>query len=86
MINRKVEIRAIVVLEQHSKNILTKLDNMTSIAKVISNVSVPMWDDSMMNKAMDYIQDIIENIPVYNLKCLPNYEAVEVLKNEIDKL
>ena len=86
MINRKVEIRAIVVLEQHSKNILTKLDNMTSIAKVISNVIVPMWDDAMMNKAMDYIQDIIENIPVYNLKCLPNYEAVEVLKNEIDKL
>lgn len=86
MINRKVPIKAIVILQQHKKNILTKLDVMASIARVISNVIVPLWDETLMNKAMDCIQDIIEHIPVYNLKCLPNYEAVDVLKNEIDKL
>ena len=85
MINRRVSIKAVVILEQYDKNILTKLDTMTALANIIPNVIVPMWDKDMMNKAIDCIESILLNIPVYNLKCQPNYEAVDLLKNEIHK-
>lgn len=85
-INRRVQVKAIVVLEQDLENIVSKLDVMTALAKILSNVTVPMWDEALMNKAMDYIEDILVNIPVYNLKCRPDRGAVDVLRNEIDSI
>ena len=53
---------------------------------MIPNITAPTWEKNLLNKAMDYLEDIVNEVPVYKLKCTPYIEAVEVLKKEIDKL
>ena len=85
-INRDVEISAIVVLEQAKENSVEKLDTLQSFNHMIPNITAPTWEKNLLNKAMDYLEDIVNEVPVYKLKCTPDIEAVEVLKKEIDKL
>ena len=53
---------------------------------MLPNVTAPTWEEKLMNNAVDMLQDMVENIPVYKLKCRPDLDAVKVLKTEIDKL
>lgn len=85
-INRNVPISAIVVLEQSKENSVEKLETLDAFNNMIPNITAPTWEKTLLNKAMDYLEDIISDIPVYKLKCRPDLEAVEVLKKEIDKL
>lgn len=85
-INRDVEISAIVVLEQAKENSVEKLDTLQAFNHMIPNITAPTWEKNLLNKAMDYLEDIVNEVPVYKLKCTPDIEAVEVLKKEIDKL
>ena len=85
-INRDVEIRAIVVLEQAKENSVEKLDTLQAFNHMIPNITAPTWEKNLLNKAMDYLEDIVNEVPVYKLKCTPDIEAVEVLKKEIDKI
>jgi len=39
-----------------------------------------------MNKALDLLDEIVEAVPVYRLYCRPDYEAVAVLKQELENL
>ena len=85
-INRDVEISAIVVLEQAKENSVEKLDTLQAFNHMIPNITAPTWEKNLLNKAMDYLEDMVNEVPVYKLKCTPDIEAVEVLKKEIDKL
>lgn len=85
-INRDVGISAIVVLEQAKENLIEKLDTFQAFNHMIPNITAPTWEKKLLNKAMDYLEDMVNEIPVYKLKCTPDIEAVEVLKKEIDKL
>lgn len=85
-INRSIQIDAIVVLEQAKENSVEKLDILQAFNHMIPNITAPTWEKNLLNKAMDYLEDIINEIPVYKLKCTPDIEAVDVLKREIDKL
>ena len=85
-INRDIEISDIVVLEQAKENSVEKLDTLQAFNHMIQNITAPTWEKNLLNKAMDYLEDIVNEVPVYKLKCTPDIEAVEVLKKEIDKL
>ena len=85
-INRNVPISAIVVLEQSKENSVEKLETLDAFNNMIPNIIAPTWEKTLLNKAMDYLEDMISDIPVYKLKCTPDLEAVEVLKKEIDEL
>lgn len=85
-INRKVPISAIVVLERDDENSIEKLEILDGFIHMLPNVIAPNWEEKLMNNAVDMLQDMIENIPVYKLKCRPDLDAVKVLKAEIDKL
>ena len=85
-INRKVPIDAIVLLERGKTNQIYKLNPVESTLGLIERSFSPKWDRELMEKTLNYIDDIINEVPVYKLKCTPDIEAVEVLKKEIDKL
>ncbi len=85
-INRSIQINAIVVLEQAKENSVEKLDTLQAFNHMIPNITAPTWEKNLLNKAMDYLEDIVNEVPVYKLNCTPDIEAVEVLKKEIDKL
>ena len=68
------------VLEQAKENSIEKLDTIQAFNHMIPNITAPTWEKNLLNKAMDYLEDIVNEIPVYKLKCTPDIEAVEVLK------
>lgn len=85
-INRKVPIEAIVVIEQDEENGVERLSPIEGFIHMMPNLTAPTWEESLMTKGIDQLKDMVENIPVFKLKCKPDEEAVEALKKEIDRL
>lgn len=84
-LNCKVKINVIVVLEQSNHNELSLLSGIQGGLELIQLAFAPNWNEGMLNKAMDAIDSIIQNIPILKLSCRPDLEAVRVLKEGLRK-
>lgn len=84
--NRQVPLMAIVVLEQAEENALTRLNAADALFHLLTNIHVPRWEPTLYNKALDRLDEIIPEIPVYLLRCRPDLDAVMTLKREMDRL
>lgn len=73
----------IVFLEQAKENIVAKLPSALAIQALFSNVFVDRAVHQEWNKALDLIIKLMENVPVYHLKCTPDERAVDVLEQTI---
>ena len=82
--NISTPISAIVVLRKGSKNKVDKLTLQAAFKHIYSETIINIWDEQFVNMVVDMILDIIDNIPVYLLSCLPNQDAVELLKSKIE--
>ncbi|MDF2906411.1 MAG: hypothetical protein K0R34_1732 [Herbinix sp.] len=85
-INRRVPLRAIVLLEQADNNQIARLTPLQGILGLIPVTFAPDWDEKQMNRAIDTIEQIGMQVPIYALYCKPNLEALEILKGELEKL
>jgi len=85
-INKKVPIKALVLLERGEKNNVMRISALQGAMSLIGLTYAPGWSDGLMNSALDLLDDLVKKVPVYRLCCRPDYEAVKVLKQEIQKL
>lgn len=85
-INKRLAISAIVLLERSNKNRVERLSHLQGAIGLIGLTYAPGWDEELMNKALDLLDEIVEAVPVYRLYCRPDYEAVAVLKQELENL
>lgn len=85
-INRKVPITAIVCLKQAKENSVRRMSVYEGMLGILKRIYAPMWKCSMQTKAVDRAQELAEEIPVLELSCRPDYEAVTVLKEAIQCL
>ena len=85
-INRDVPLTAFVALEQAKENCVEQLYGLDAFGAVIPNLICPAWDRALTEKALDYINDFIEQIPVFRLRCRPDVESVEVLDRALSEL
>lgn len=85
-INRDVPLTAYVVLEQALENSVERLYGMDAFGAVYQNLVYPNWDRELTEKALDFINDFLENIPVFRLRCRPDVEAVETLEAALREL
>ena len=83
--NESAPLSAIVVLEQAEVNSICRLEYTEAIIRLLPEFSLHRWDAKFMNEAMDLITDILESVPVYLLKCRPDEQAVQVLRQTIEK-
>lgn len=86
-INRRVPITAIVVLERgdinQAQQITKPLEAFTSL---LPHIQYPSWDIGLAGKAMDLLDDFLQEIPVIRLRCKPEPEAVDILEKVIETL
>ena len=82
-VNKSVPIEAIVVLEQAKENHITRLRQIDAFSKLYSESTVIAWDKDFIETHMSVIQELINHVPVYQLRCRPDLEAVTVLKEKI---
>ncbi len=82
----KLPLKAIVILEQSSENRVEGLPPLLSFLELAKHAFAPDWNSTLMNLAMDAIENIITTIPVLKLSCRPDLGSVEVLKRKMEEL
>lgn len=85
-INRDVPLTAYVILEQAYENSVERLTGMEAFGAVYQNLVYPNWDRELTEKALDFIDDFLEKVPVFRLRCRPDVEAVETLEAALREL
>lgn len=81
--NKEFPISSIVFLEQDTSNHIVQLQGFIAFKKLLSEVSINYWNGSACTHALQLIEDISANIPIYLLSCTPTLEAVNRLAKEI---
>lgn len=78
--NMKVPLNCIVMLERSPENSIERLDMNRALQLLMPRCFLPYYDQEMMNKAMITLENLVGVIPIYLLKCRPDYEAVELVR------
>ncbi len=77
--NETLPIQAIVMLRQAKENTVMRLSPMQAFMKMYSQLTVNSWNREQVSHASDLLEDLIAQIPVYELGCTISEEAVDVL-------
>lgn len=78
--NESMPIRAIVMLSQGKENTIEKLSPFQAFSQIYSQITINFWNKQAQQRAMDLIEDLVTNVPVYHLSCTISEEAVETLE------
>lgn len=83
--NRDVLLKGIIVLEQASENTIEKLDGLVLFERMVNNIFIPHWFKPGVESAMETIDHLLTNVPVYLLKCRKDEEAVSMVERVLLK-
>ncbi|MEQ8174749.1 MAG: hypothetical protein ABRQ26_06710 [Syntrophomonadaceae bacterium] len=83
--NQSAPLGAIVFLEQAEKNEIEKLNQYEAFMRLAARSFLLRWDVEAMDHSLNTVQEIVNNIDCYLLKCLPDYDAVELVKKCLDQ-
>lgn len=78
-LNTCARLYAIVMLEQSGENSIHALSPEETIVRLMPRCFLPYFDRSLMDMAVNVLENIIKRTPVYLLKCRPDREAVELV-------
>lgn len=81
--NASIPVSAVVVLGQAAENRIRRLMPGEALRRIYPELTIHRWDPDFVNKALELSLDLLESVPVYLLECLPNQEAVQVLKQTL---
>ncbi len=78
--NEHAPLCAIVVLEQGKQNQLRRLSGAEAMGHIWPEISARRWDGEFVAKATSLCAQLLTDIPVYRLECLPSESAAMLLK------
>ena len=82
-VNDSCSIRAIVFLKQERQCQLRRLGIAEGFQSIFSGLTVNSWDREFVSFACDFAEAMAGQIPVYELACTPDEDAVNILKMEL---
>ena len=83
--NTSVPIHSMIILRQASKNSIRKLVGFEKIVAVSSNVFYPTWLENGMELCLETLDHLLSKIPVYELSCRPDEDAVRLVEETVFK-
>lgn len=78
--NKTVPLNNIIILEQAKTNSIERLDATRALPMLAPRCFLPYFDRDLMNTALIILEKLVHDVPVYLLKCRPDYEAVELVR------
>lgn len=81
--NERYPIHAIVMLKQAKENKAYPLTGFSAIREVMEQITINTWDSEFQMKAMDKLDQLLREVPVYRLECDISEEAVRCLEELI---
>lgn len=82
--NEEYPVQAIVMLHQARENQVEKLTGFQAVQKLMAQITINMWNAEFQIKIMDMIEELIAEVPVYELGCDISKEAVECLEKVLE--
>ncbi len=82
--NKSTPISAIVVLGQAKENQINRLDLKESFRFLYPETTIHQQDERFVQKVVALLTDLISQVPVFRLECLPDESAVEMLRKKIE--
>ena len=73
-------MQAIVMLYQSGKNEIRRLCGMQAVRKLTPQITMNMWNAGFQMKALDLIEQIVGEVPIYELGCDISEDAVKCLE------
>lgn len=84
--NRSVPLGAIVVLSQSKENRVIPMPAAQKIKSLVSGMVLYAWNGPDLDMTLELAQDIANKIPIVQLACRPDKEAVEVLGQYLENM
>lgn len=75
--NRKVHVKGICFLEQSDTNAIWKLESSKAIQLFLEQTTYHLSQENM-EKLLDVLEVIMENVPIYKMQCNISQEAVKM--------
>ena len=72
-----------VVLKQAPENKIRRLDGFEKVKEVADSIFYPTWLENGMELCLEVLNHLLERVPVYELSCRPDEEAVRITENTI---
>ena len=82
--NVSAPVRAIIYLTQAKENHLFRLSGLNAVKRIMSGGYLPPEFSGCLPKLLDLAAEIALRVPVYELDCLPDSSAVELLASELE--
>lgn len=82
-VNAGCPLRAIVMLRQAGHCTLRRLGVAEAFRKLFAGLTVSSWMPEAVAAAGDLAEELAFDIPVYELACTPDQQAVEILRQEL---
>jgi len=76
-------IHAIVMLRQGKKNHVERLTGMHAFSQLYSQITINQWNREFVMKALELLDDLIKQVPVWQLTCDMTEGAVECLESAL---
>ncbi|MGN0776107.1 MAG: hypothetical protein ACI4MM_05445 [Candidatus Ventricola sp.] len=76
-------IHAIVMLSQGTENTVRRLSAGEAFQRIYPEITVPRWNRELVLRAMELLDDVMAQVPIYALSCTPDERAVRALREAI---
>ena len=68
------------MLRQAKENTIRRLDPSEALGLFVQQSSLPVWQPELFELGLATLEKIMQEVPMYELSCLPDEGAVECLE------
>ena len=79
-LNKSVPLSAIFFINHGSANRIKEITSQEALARLLPVTSIPWYDREVMDKILTFCEDLILNVPIYELDFKPSTEVVDVFE------
>lgn len=82
-VNESCPVRALVMLRKAPQCSLRRLSGAEAFRAVFAGITAASWDSACVLLACRLTEELVRDVPVYELSCTPDAAAVELLRSEL---
>lgn len=81
--NTSVPVSALIVLKQAEENSIRELTGFEKVTAVSESVFYPRWLENGMELCLETLDHLLSRLPVYELSCRPDEDAVRLVEETV---
>ena len=80
-----VPVRTLVKLEQAEENSISPMTPVQALSVMLQQVRIPVWDNTAVDGAVPLMGQLVRDLPMIRLRCLPDEAAARLTYDTIRK-